>query len=233
MNALINHTFRHSSKTRQDGGQPRSARSRKPRFSASTPERPTGRGAEGYTIKGAPSPDPSPSLTRIGGGEGHIMILDYKSGRVREGGKAEFWTPRNPLWRAMEEWTPDARDGAADASSAAMPDPLSLLADGLKTLQLPVYMYLYQHHAPDAAVHAAFVDLARSGAEKPLFPGGLLKDEDGSGDPAAALRGLYAAYIPALPRFVLRHMLECREFTPRPGGHCAWCEYRALCRKRI
>ena len=51
MNALINHTFRHSSKTRQDGGQPRSARSRKPRFSASTPERPTGRGAEGYTIK--------------------------------------------------------------------------------------------------------------------------------------------------------------------------------------
>ena len=152
------------------------------------------------------------------------MILDYKSGRVREGGKAEFWTPRNPLWRAMEEWTP-----AAPGSD----DPLGLLADGLKTLQLPVYMYLYQHHAPRAAVHAAFVDLARSGAEKPLFPEGLLKDEDGGGDLAAALRALYADYIPALPRFVLRHMLECREFTPRPGGHCAWCAYRALCKKRI
>ena len=38
---------------RQDGGQPRSVRERKPRFSRTVPERPTGCGAEGYIMKEA------------------------------------------------------------------------------------------------------------------------------------------------------------------------------------
>lgn len=230
--------------------------------------------AEGYALKGV-FPPAAPLILipgsraddkgcgRRDGGEpadfsqGHIMILDYKSGQVRESAKRDFWTPRNPLWRAMEEWTPDTPPGApgpggapgADSGSAggagsssesggrsaysAGPEALALLADGLKTLQLPVYMYLYQQRHPQTAVHAAFVDLARSGAEKPLFPEGLLKGETGADPAAVALRGLYAAYIPRLPHFVLRHMLECREFTPRPGGHCAWCPYQPLCRRGV
>ena len=164
--------------------------------------------------------------------QGHIMILDYKSGQVRESAKRDFWTPRNPLWRAMEEWTPDTPQGTPGSGGAGS-EALAVLADGLKTLQLPVYMYLYQQRHPQAAVHAAFVDLARSGAEKPLFPEGLLKGETGADPAAVALRGLYAAYIPRLPHFVLRHMLECREFTPRPGGHCAWCQYQPLCRRGV
>ena len=177
----------------------------------------------------------------------------------------------------MEEWTPDTppvRSGESGEGGRVAPEALALLAAGLKTLQLPVYMYLYQQRHPQSAVHAAFVDLARSGSEKPLFPEGLLKGEtgagagaktgreagpsfgtgsnvggsvgsggapgsggngEGEGEAAAsvALRELYAAYIPRLPHFVLRHMLECREFTPRPGGHCAWCPYQALCRRRV
>ena len=152
-----------------------------------------------------------------------IMILDYKSGRVKESRKQGFWTPDNPLWRVMAEWRVDTSSSAALGG-----DVLEILARDLKSLQLPVYMYLQQHRRPKSACHAAFVDLARSGEEKPLFPASVLKDGG-----AAGLRELYAAYIPALPAFVLRHLIECDEFTPRPGGHCAWCPYQTLCRRRV
>ncbi len=151
------------------------------------------------------------------------MILDYKSGRVKESRKLGFWTPENPLWRAMDEWRPGVPPSAALGG-----DVLEILARDLKSLQLPAYMYLQQHQRPDLACHAAFVDLARSGEEKPLFPAHVLKDGG-----AERLRELYAAYIPALPTFVLRHLIECEEFNSRPGSHCAWCPYQTLCRRRV
>ncbi len=156
-------------------------------------------------------------------GEVCVMILDYKSGRVRESRKQGFWAASNPLWRAMAEWSPDMPAGAIPGG-----DVLSAVAEGVKSLQLPVYMYLQQCRSPELACHAAFVDLARSGEEKALFPAALLK-----GGGSEVLRELYAAYIPALPAFVLRHMLSCREFAPQPGGHCAWCPYQTLCRRRV
>ncbi len=157
--------------------------------------------------------------------EGHMLILDYKSGKLPESKKSGFWTKDNPLWQAMEDWTPDAPPESKAFSA------LQTLASDLKSLQLPVYLYLHQHKHPESAHNAAFVDLARSGAEKPLFIAAHCKNT-GFEPLDAALRALYADFIPPLPAFVLRHLIECEEFAASPGKHCAWCPYAGLCRKR-
>lgn len=157
--------------------------------------------------------------------EGHILILDYKSGVIRESKKSGFWTKDNPLWRNMAEWTSETPP-ASKAYSA-----LQTLAADLKSLQLPIYLYLHQHHQPSLVRNAAFVDLARSGTEKPLFSAAHCRSTGFEGN-ADALRSLYEDFIPALPAFVLRHLIECEEFAPHPGESCTWCPYTGLCRKR-
>lgn len=143
-----------------------------------------------------------------------LVILDYKSGSTSRQPSLSFWNDE-PLWSAMEDWTP----GRAD--------PLAELAGALPSMQLPCYLYLCGHDAQKASLCASFpladaalVQLADRGEELPL----LGPDADD------ALRGrVIDERIPALLGFVLRHMATATEFTPRRTERCRRCPYRSCC----
>ena len=154
-------------------------------------------------------------IDRLDRREQGLVILDYKSGSTSRQPAAGFWEDET-LWNAMENWT------------AGLPDPLPELAGALHSIQLPCYLYLCGHDAQNAAAlsryplaDAALVQLADRGEELPLL--GAKADEE-------TRRRIIEERIPALLRFVLRHMATATEFSARRTERCSRCPYRSCCR---
>ena len=105
-----------------------------------------------------------------------------------------------------------------------MPD----LAVALPSIQLPAYLYMCGND-PRNAEHlrfsplfdAALVQLADRGEELPLL--GTEPDDE-------AREFIIQERIPALLRFVLRHMATAPYFAPRRTDRCDRCPYRTCCR---
>lgn len=154
-------------------------------------------------------------IDRLDRREQGLVILDYKSGNTSRQPRLSFWEDEH-LWSAMYGWRP------------GLPDPLAELADTLPSIQLPCYLYMCGNDPRNAETlrtsplaDAALVQLADRGEEIPLLGPGL--DE-------AQREHIIREQIPALLRFVLRHMATATEFPRRRTDRCARCPYREGCR---
>ncbi len=154
-------------------------------------------------------------LDRVDRRDEGIVILDYKTGRLKPWKKNVFCD--DTLWEAVHE---ALREGP-DAAAIANPDDglLSTLAVKTPGLQLPFYIYLYTQATGRAVQDAAHVALAEDGTERPL-----LRDM-----PEELRTRMTEERFPNLLRFVLLHMEHCPEFRPREGRHCDWCLFDSLC----
>lgn len=143
-----------------------------------------------------------------------MVVLDYKSGSTVRQPHPSFWE-NETLWIAMEHWR------------AGQDDPLLELSQVLPSVQLPVYVYLCMHDLALAdglrrtdVWDAALVQLAQGGEEIPLF---------GDSMESAARSRIMQEKIPALLRFLLRHMATAREFPKHSTDLCASCQYKSCC----
>ena len=116
----------------------------------------------------------------------------------------------------MEQWQP------------GMADPLPELARTLPSVQLPCYVYLCMHDPSHADTlrrtplwDAALVQLADRGDEIPLLGDGIDNETRNI---------IMQERIPALLRFLLRHMATATEFSLRRTERCARCPYQSCCR---
>ena len=144
-----------------------------------------------------------------------LVILDYKSGSTSRQPHPSFWDD-DFLWSAMEAWTP------------GRPDPLPDLAASLPSVQLPAYLYMCGHDARNAEhlrlsplFDAALVQLADRGEEISLLGAAVADD---------TRERIISEHIPALLRFVLRHMATATAFVPRRTDRCERCPYKSCCR---
>lgn len=151
----------------------------------------------------------------------HIHILDYKTGSIR--------LPAPSFWKNdsffEELHTALSSDHTTDQGLNPEIDPENKLflqlADGVKSLQLPFYLYLYRQAQNHPAHNAAGVRLAEEGKEISLFAPDI---------PADLHKNALENNIPALLHYTLRHMLQSPEFFPRQGRHCDWCFSNKLCK---
>lgn len=146
------------------------------------------------------------------------VVLDYKTGRLPRIA-AGLWND-DALWNALENWTPGADD------------PLPALARAISSVQLPCYLYILgrqrdaenrggaHNAARNASYNAAWINLAENGEEVFLLDPAL---------PETERARIQNEAVPALIRFLLRHMREAEAFAPQPGKQCAWCGYRRIC----
>ena len=160
-----------------------------------------------FTLKG--------TIDRLDRREQGLVILDYKSGNTGRQPHASFWNDER-LWDALRVWRP------------GLADPLPELAAALPSIQLPAYLYLCNNDPRNADAlrraplfDAALVQLADRGEELPLL--GSRIDED-------TRAFIMKERIPALLRFVLRHMSLSEGFAPRRTERCDHCPYRSCCR---
>lgn len=144
-----------------------------------------------------------------------LVILDYKSGSTLRQPHPSFWE-NETLWMAMEHWR------------AGQDDPLPELAQALPSVQLPVYVYLCMHDLALAdrisrtnVWDAALVQLAQRGEEIPLL---------GDAMESCARSRIMQERIPALLRFLFRHMATAGEFPLHRTENCAYCQYMSCCR---
>lgn len=144
-----------------------------------------------------------------------LVILDYKSGSTSRQPHPSFWGDEE-LWNAMEHWQP------------GLTDPLPELARTLPSVQLPCYVYLCMHDPSHADTlrraplwDAALVQLADRGDEIPLLGDGIDNETRNI---------IMQERIPALLRFLLRHMATATEFSLRRTERCARCPYQSCCR---
>lgn len=163
--------------------------------------------------------DPSSSPRRLTGyadrvdrREEGIVVLDYKTGICTGPGKG-FWD-REDLWANLAAWEPG--DAGADAAL------LDELAKRLGSVQLPLYMCLYEHQGEggERPANAALVELKQDGKELPLFD---TKMEPGR------VRHIMDEQVPLLLGFLVGTMATAEVFTPRPGKLCEWCPYGGQC----
>lgn len=147
-----------------------------------------------------------------------IFILDYKTGHIPDS-KFKIWEDEG-LWEAVRHWRPVLHGGAGSETDAAGEELFKSLAEGLDSLQMPLYLYLMRRNGI-VPQNALWVELSESGREKPLFSPRL--DEE--------LRALaHDERIPDLLGFILRHMLLTPTFFPRETPACRWCSFSTLCK---
>ncbi len=144
-----------------------------------------------------------------------IVILDYKTGRLKTWNESAFGD--DALWEAVAGALRDGPDAAAITDPDR--DLLPVLAARTPGLQLPFYMYVYTRATGRAVRDAAYAALAEDGTERPLL-------RDAPEDLRTRLTG---ERFPDLLRFVLLHMEHCPEFRPGEGRHCDWCLFDSLC----
>ncbi len=147
------------------------------------------------------------------------MLIDYKSGSVRLPERG-LWTD-DAFWQRLTNWRPDG-PYAPDGPSGA--DPLPDAAERVASLQLPCYLHLYGASQDPPAWDAALAELRDNGLELTLFKPNL--DE-----PTRQLA--LEERIPALLRFVLRHMEQAPAFLPNPGRQCDWCFCSQACKSAV
>ncbi len=138
--------------------------------------------------------------------EGHT-VLDYKTGKIPLVDKG-VWLDE-AFWSRLE---------TTDPADPRLPE---IISAGFESVQLPLYLYL-AGHAPGApgAAQAAWVELAASGLETPLF---------GPKIPFKARTTALAENIPQLLGIILQNLAGCEIFLPRPGLHCRWCSCKSAC----
>jgi ATP-dependent helicase/nuclease subunit B len=113
---------------------------------------------------------------------GHL-VLDYKTGTVKDGGSAAWLDAE--LFGRLAACAPGSPDAAA---------LLAELADSGLDVQLPLYLHLLGAGAPWRPDNAAWVALKSDGAERPFFPA-----EAGPEERSLVIR----ERVPALVRFLL------------------------------
>lgn len=156
---------------------------------------------------------------RLADGSIGAVILDYKTGSIH--------SPEETFWSDLSIWK-HLREGTADTGDAGL---FLSVAEGLKDVQLPLYMYLAAFGAPEedkaralfppvrAPRNAAWVDLRGEGKEIWLFPPDLGAEE-------AEDR---LADINLLLEYILLHLARAQSFAPRAGDSCRFCEFREIC----
>lgn len=141
--------------------------------------------------------------------EGGHAVLDYKTGKVPD--------------RGGEPWLDEELFARLEACRPGEPEAEALLA-GLDDLgldvQLPLYLHLLDAQPGFAPRNAAWVELGKSGAERPLF------SEDV--DQATRLE-VVRQRAPGLLRLALAHLLAAPELAARPGRRCDWCDFAGPC----
>jgi len=141
-------------------------------------------------------------------GEGHT-VLDYKTGTVQAQGGAP-WLDAELFGRIAQ-----ALPGSVEAE--ALLDEISEL--GLDA-QLPLYLYLLDGLGGYHPHNAAWVELKKSGEEKPLFAEAVEAEDR---------QAVVQERVPALLQFILRHLLACAVLPARQGRRCDWCDYKGPC----
>jgi hypothetical protein len=137
------------------------------------------------------------------------VVLDYKTGTVKEGGGIPWLD--DGLFERMAACQP----GSAEAAAL-----LGDLADAGLDVQLPLYLHLLGASGDWRPVDAAWVALKSDGQERPFFP------EEADAQERARVM---TQRVPALVGFLLGHLLATPEFPARSGKHCDWCDYQGPC----
>lgn len=148
-------------------------------------------------------------------GKPGLVILDYKTGRSAPVAP-EIWTD-GQLWQGMS-------NGEVDFSDREF---FCRLADSVHDVQLPFYLYLASFGditnsiGPVADIcNAALVDLREKGEENFIFPHEFSRE----------LRTeIIEDKISLLLDYFLRHLAQAKNFFPRPGPRCNYCDYHNIC----
>ena len=158
------------------------------------------------------------------GGDEIFTVLDYKTGNIYPP-KAALWK-NDALWQALYNWTPD---------QALSPDKdvLPTLAKSLGSVQLPLYVLLLSLGAADThtkrniakaalsgRINAAWVDLAETGQEVPLFHNDMTCEQR---------QEAVTQKLPLLINFLAHHMSQTPCYYPLEGPHCDHCPYSIRC----
>ncbi len=141
--------------------------------------------------------------------EGGHVVLDYKTGKVPDKGGAPWLD--SALFGRISECGPGGQEAE---------ELLASLSELELDVQLPLYLHLLAAQGDFTPVNAAWVELGKSGAERPLF------DQDVSGEER---REVIETRAPALLRLALGHMLAAPELCARPGRRCDWCDFAGPC----
>lgn len=146
-------------------------------------------------------------LDRVDERDEGAMVLDYKTGNLHLP-KKSFWDD-NDLWDRIRAY-PDTPDS----------DLMADLRGELRSVQLPLYLYLYAANAETLPHNAAFVELKVEGQEKALF------DKKWT---AAEREEAVGRMTPELIRCIVTDMLGAEHFIARPSRNCQWCDFAPLC----
>lgn len=146
-------------------------------------------------------------LDRVDERESGDMILDYKTGSPPSPSQALFLDEE--LWTRMDVWRPGDD-----------PELLGELSAAVGSLQMPIYLYLYNATSGRSASEAAWVSLRDTGGERRFFPAAM--------GPEARLEFI-SSRVPRLLAFCLRHMASEEIIAARPSRRCAWCPYNGAC----
>lgn len=144
-------------------------------------------------------------IDRIDEREGETIILDYKTGTVKSPVK-DVWD-NDTLWEKMATWKDDT-------------STLPAVAEAMRSVQLPAYLYIYPHATSSDVFDAGWVELRDSGKEILLL--GKSIDEE-------TRETIITTQIPQLINFLFRHLENSSVFLPQPGHHCTWCTCRNCC----
>ena len=150
-------------------------------------------------------------VDRIDKRGGHLIILDYKTGRVEAFGKGDFERCILPFAIPKELGY----------------EGLKAVKEVIKDLQLPLYCLLVAAGSTEAlgSILAAYVELGRGGMESYFIP---LDRIDRLRDSSIAW---FSHSFPALLAFLIDHMVEAPYFFPATAEDaCRFCEYEAVCR---
>lgn len=147
-------------------------------------------------------------LDRVERRGGELVILDYKTGNAPLP-RAEFWDDMD-LRDRMEAFGPEVVDTTL----------LADLAKGVRSVQVPAYVYLYAEGEGTVPDNAGLINLGENGREQLMF-GKKWTDEE-TAEAAGEI-------IPLVVRTIVQHMLRATRFEARPGKRCQWCDFKTAC----
>ncbi|MGL1863705.1 MAG: PD-(D/E)XK nuclease family protein [Pseudodesulfovibrio sp.] len=147
-------------------------------------------------------------LDRIEERDDGIYILDYKTGAGV--------IPKKGAWENMELW-----DRVYNFGPDVI-DPLLLvdLEKAIQSVQLPVYMHLFNECEGTKPHDAGLIKLAEDGKTDLVF-GKKWTDEE--------RHEAVDVMAPHLIKTLIRHMLDATQFTAQPGRRCQWCNFKTPC----